>query len=298
MHKNDYQIAVLDHEGGLNLRLTIRGRHLPWILAVLTVLALGQAVFFGVGAMVLRQELSTHSSAKALVAQRHQTLALLHELDTLEAGLSRVLDFNAHLQVMLSLEPGQRLSRPGQAGQDIAQARAMSIYRTDVLRRMHRNVQALAQDLGVEEAYQIRLASVVESQRERLSRIPCVWPTRGRFSSGFGDRASPASGETGFHKGIDITAPMGTPVYVTANGRVAFAGIFSTYGNCIDIDHGSGIVTRYAHLSRIEANEGQAVTRGQRIGRVGSTGRSYAPHLHYEVQLNDSPVNPRNYIIE
>ena len=298
MHHDDYQIALLDHEGGLSLKLRIPGRRLPWILAALAALGLIQAVFFGVGALALRQELSTHSSAKTLIAQRLQTLALLHELDVLESGLSRAVDFNARLQVMLSQEPGQRLGRPNQTLQDLVAGRASAIYLPDVLRRMQVGVRALAQEFGVEETYQVRLASVVESQRERLSRIPCVWPTRGRYSSGFGDRHSLTTSETGFHKGIDITAPVGTPVYATANGRVFFAGFFSTYGNCIDVDHGSGLSTRYAHLSRIEVDEGQAVTRGQRIGRVGSTGRSFAPHLHYEVHLNDSPVNPRNYIIE
>jgi murein DD-endopeptidase MepM/ murein hydrolase activator NlpD len=95
------------------------------------------------------------------------------------------------------------------------------------------------------------------------------------------------------HPGIDLAAPYGTPVYATADGTVLRAGWNSGgYGNLVEIDHGRGIVTRYGHMSKIIVGEGQHVTRGQQVGYVGSTGRSTGNHLHYEVRIDNSPVNP------
>jgi murein DD-endopeptidase MepM/ murein hydrolase activator NlpD len=113
------------------------------------------------------------------------------------------------------------------------------------------------------------------------------------FTSGFGSRSDPFRHGAAFHPGIDLAAPSGTPVYATADGTVLRAGWNSGgYGNLIEIDHGRGIITRYGHLSAIQISAGAHVTRGQQIGRVGSTGRSTGNHLHYEVRIDNSPVNP------
>ncbi len=133
--------------------------------------------------------------------------------------------------------------------------------------------------------------------KEELKRIPSIPPIKGVFSSGFGIRKDPFTGGIEFHKGIDISAPTGTPIVATADGVVEKAGWNSGgYGNQVVIDHGNGIKTRYAHMSKVLVKEGQKVRRGQVIGLVGSTGRSVAPHVHYEVYLNGNPVNPLRYI--
>jgi murein DD-endopeptidase MepM/ murein hydrolase activator NlpD len=113
------------------------------------------------------------------------------------------------------------------------------------------------------------------------------------FTSGFGVRSDPFRHGAAMHPGIDLAAPYGTPVYATADGTVLRAGWNNGgYGNLVEIDHGRGIVTRYGHMSAILVQAGQHVTRGQQVGRVGSTGRSTGNHLHYEVRIDDSPVNP------
>lgn len=117
-----------------------------------------------------------------------------------------------------------------------------------------------------------------------------------RISSSFGTRIHPISGEEIFHKGIDIAASQGSPVYAYANGTIVFAGWKSGYGNFIAIDHGNGMVTRYAHLSAIQVSVGQAVAVRQKIGAVGSTGTSTGPHLHFEVLINGDFMNPQNYL--
>jgi murein DD-endopeptidase MepM/ murein hydrolase activator NlpD len=130
-----------------------------------------------------------------------------------------------------------------------------------------------------------------------LAGIPQVLPANLEFvSSGFGYRADPFTGAAAFHAGIDFPGPVGTPVYAAARGRVSFVGQRSGYGNCIEIDHGNGLMTRYAHLSRFAARVGEHVAAGARIGAIGSTGRSTGPHLHFEVRVNDRPVNPRPFL--
>ena len=121
---------------------------------------------------------------------------------------------------------------------------------------------------------------------------PSIWPTQGYVSSPYGLRF----GGTEFHQGIDIAAEMGTPIVAAADGVVTAAGWNGGYGNMVDIDHGSGVVTRYGHASAVAVTVGQQVRRGQVIAYVGSTGRSTGPHLHYEVRVGGQPVNPAAYL--
>ncbi len=117
-------------------------------------------------------------------------------------------------------------------------------------------------------------------------------PSRGRFTSGFGMRRHPIFGVRRMHSGVDIAAPRGSAVLAAASGIVAYSGWFGGYGKIVIIDHGGGLSTLYAHLSSILTAAGQRVLKGQRIGRVGSTGYSTGPHLHFEVRVNGTPVNP------
>ena len=126
---------------------------------------------------------------------------------------------------------------------------------------------------------------------------PSIWPVMGKLESGVGGRRNPFGGRGyEYHEGQDIDAAYGTPVAVAATGRVVIAGWQRGYGNVVYVDHGSGLSTRYGHLSEIDVTVGQTVTRGQTIGLVGSTGRSTGPHLHYEVRINNQPVDPKQYL--
>ncbi len=130
-----------------------------------------------------------------------------------------------------------------------------------------------------------------------LAGVPQHLPASLEFiSSGFGFRADPFSGEGAFHAGLDFKGPIGAPIYAAAKGTVSFVGQRSGYGNCLEIDHGNGLVTRYAHMSAFRARQGQAVNPGDIIGAIGNTGRSTGPHLHFEVRIHDQPVNPRPFL--
>lgn len=133
--------------------------------------------------------------------------------------------------------------------------------------------------------------------RER-GYTPSIWPVVGKLESGFGGRRNPFGGSSyEFHSGQDIDAQTGDPVVAGASGNVTFVGWQNGYGQLVVIDHGGGLTTRYGHLSRLDVAQGQKVARGEFIGRVGSTGRSTGPHLHYEIRINDEPVDPLQYLL-
>jgi murein DD-endopeptidase MepM/ murein hydrolase activator NlpD len=127
--------------------------------------------------------------------------------------------------------------------------------------------------------------------------FPGRMPTDGaRFGSPFGNRTDPFTHRLSFHPGLDLVAKTGTPILAAAGGRVIFAGEKSGYGNCVEIDHGNGLVTRYGHASRIVVHVGDLVLPRQYVADVGSTGRSTGPHLHFEVLVNGAPVDPAAYL--
>jgi murein DD-endopeptidase MepM/ murein hydrolase activator NlpD len=125
---------------------------------------------------------------------------------------------------------------------------------------------------------------------------PSIWPVLGHISDSFGERLDPFSGEGAFHTGVDVSADYGAPVHVTADGVVTVAENHSGYGRLVVVDHGFGITTFYAHLSAYSVVSGSHVKRGEVIGFTGISGRSTGPHVHYEVRVNNAPVNPWRYM--
>jgi murein DD-endopeptidase MepM/ murein hydrolase activator NlpD len=130
----------------------------------------------------------------------------------------------------------------------------------------------------------------------RANATPNLWPVEGQITGSFGERIDPFNGEGAFHSGVDIGSSYGQAVVAPADGVVVFADFLGGYGRAIVIDHGHSISTRYGHLSNFAVTVGQEVHRGDTIGYVGLSGRSTGPHLHYEVRINDTPVNPRKYL--
>ncbi|MDD3649797.1 MAG: M23 family metallopeptidase [Candidatus Hydrothermia bacterium] len=149
--------------------------------------------------------------------------------------------------------------------------------------------------------FQLESFSEVSSKLEKdihlREHTPSIMPIAGYYTSGFGMRRDPFTGMMSFHEGLDIAAPQGTPVVAPAAGVIRSVKWDQGYGLTIEIDHGLGIMTRYAHLLRARVSPGHRVKRGDIIGYVGNSGRSTAPHVHYEVRINDKAVNPIKYII-
>jgi len=130
----------------------------------------------------------------------------------------------------------------------------------------------------------------------RANAAPNLWPVQGQVTGSFGERIDPFNGEGAFHSGVDIGTSYGTPIIAPADGIVTLTDMLGGYGKAIMIEHGNGISTRYGHLSGFAVTAGQRVHRGDVIGYVGESGRSTGPHLHYEVRINDVPVNPYKYL--
>ncbi len=142
------------------------------------------------------------------------------------------------------------------------------------------------------------LASLQGDLESLIASIPSEWPVEGWISSRYGRRHSPWTGKAEFHAGIDIANRRGTPVHASGDGTVKFAGRKANNGKIVVLDHGQGITTHYAHLSKIHVKKGDSVQKNQKIANVGNTGKSTNPHLHYEVRINGTPINPRRHLLK
>jgi len=166
----------------------------------------------------------------------------------------------------------------------------------EALKEMHQELTQLKGAASKQETSLQMLIEYFEDKRSLYASTPSIWPVRGWVTSPFGNRTSPFSGIVKFHEGIDIAAQTGMPIMAPADGVVIKAGFSTGYGNMVEISHGYGIKTVFAHNSRLNVKAGQRVKRGDVISYVGDSGSSTGPHLHYEVRLNGLPVNPTKYM--
>ena len=163
---------------------------------------------------------------------------------------------------------------------------------------VHQDVETLIQRADLLSARFAAVSDSLEVNAKRFASVPSIMPTAGWLTSQFSrNRAHPLLHISRPHEGIDVAAPMGAPIIAPASGTVTKVGRENGYGNVLEIDHGNGIVTRYAHCSRIDVRQGQRVTRGQSVAAVGSTGLSTGPHLHYEIHINGKIVDPLTYVL-
>ncbi len=158
-------------------------------------------------------------------------------------------------------------------------------------------VDAMLRRVRFEQQSLAEIAAAVKEQESRLKNVPSIWPVQGWVGSGYGYRRDPFTGSRAMHPGLDIVAPTGTPVEATAAGRIAYAGWKPGWGRCVEIDHGAGIKTFYAHCRTLKVSRGENVFRGDVIATVGSSGRSTGTHLHYAVLKGGNWANPDNYVL-
>jgi murein DD-endopeptidase MepM/ murein hydrolase activator NlpD len=161
---------------------------------------------------------------------------------------------------------------------------------------MHKGIEKLNEDAKDREKSFDELLAFLHEQKSILASTPSLWPVTGWITSEFGIRQSPFSSGLEFHKGVDISTRFGKEIVAPADGLVVTSAFDSSDGNYIKIDHGHGLATGFAHLSRMAVKQGVRVKKGQLIGYVGDTGRSTGSHLHYTVFVNNIPVNPKRYL--
>lgn len=294
-----YHIVVFKGNEGCSRKLRLRG----WVIVFLLLIGLGMLgsniYFWKYFTGYKTMESALEESQKTVQDQRNQLLSLASKIKTIKKDILRIRDFDSKLRVMINIDQDQRggTSLGGAESADFTD-NYLPMHRQEVLaRKMHDFLRQLNTEARLEEIKQQELMQVIRSNKELWASTPSIWPVQGWLSSRFGYRTSPFTMQREFHKGLDISAPQGTPIYAPAKGKVTFSGRDGGYGIAITVDHGSGMTTRYAHLHSMAVKNHQKVTRGQLIAYVGNTGRSTGPHLHYEVRLNGVPVNPMRYIL-
>lgn len=295
---SDDQTSVRQYHLSRELvRITIAASLL--ILSVLTSLAAG--FFVRQGQRMRAERLERENN---LLTAEVETIR--NRLATLEQLLQELTVKDEKYRLLAGLDPiDEDVRKAGIGGPGTATLTGSELYRISPekgelafstaydLNAMIRRAELLAQSWS-------EATSALEAEHERLASVPSIQPVVGYVSSAFTkSRWHPILNRARPHEGVDIAAPPGTPILAAARGRVTFAGMNGDYGWMVEIDHGNGLVTRYAHmLNRPPVTRGQRVERWQKIGEVGASGLATAPHLHYEVLRNGVPMNPISYFFD
>lgn len=290
-----YQIAIFRDGRAGSRHLHLRG----WVLLLffLAILALITCNIWlwqrHEEARIAQADLA--NARQVISDQNRQTVSLAEKITALSQDLERVKKFDSKLRLMMNMEKDPaEIDGPGDFSRQY-----LPLHRQELAaRKMHDFLDRLSESTRLEEVRQQDIMHVLRGNRAILASMPTIWPVTGFISSSFGGRISPFGHGSQFHKGLDISNRAGTPIVATAEGKVILAGPDGAYGNSVEIDHGGGIITKYAHMQRAAVRQGEWVRRGQVIGHVGMTGRTTGPHLHYEVRLNGLPVNPMRYILD
>ena len=222
--------------------------------------------------------------------------AMAVRLGELQAQVMRLDGLGERLAKVAGLKPQElpslQTAAPGRGGAESSlPSRQLSVTDfADLVNKLSLQVEQRSDQLGVLEALLVQ-----DSANRKF--LPTYAPIiDGWYSSNFGYRIDPFTGQQSFHEGIDFPAEVGTPIVAAASGKVVSAGWHPQYGKMLEIDHGNGLMSRYAHTSKLLVGEGDLVVRGQQVAQVGSTGRSTGPHLHFEVRLNGVPQNPARFL--
>lgn len=240
----------------------------------------------------LRQSRAALGQART-EAVRHLN-ALAHRLGSLQAQILRLNALGSRLTRMAGLDAREFNfdALPAMGGPE-KNAAVGEGAPPDLVK----NLETLAREMDRSQARLMALESLLLDRKLNAAITPSAWPVDGGWiSSGFGVRMDPFTGHQGIHEGVDIAARFGGPIYATGDGVVNWAGDKVGYGVVVEITHESDLVTRYAHTSAVLVKVGDRVEKGQEIARIGTTGRSTGPHLHFEVVRNGQAVNPARYL--
>jgi murein DD-endopeptidase MepM/ murein hydrolase activator NlpD len=221
------------------------------------------------------------------------------EIANLSILIDSLEEYDKKLRTYASLNPiGEDLRSMGVGGS--SQFHSAEGLTTDVysdLEGLSKTLDNLLSRSRLQKESFNNIVQYLDEKKFLREHTPSIIPVQGWFMSGFGYRIDPFTGQVKMHEGLDIAAPPGTPIIAPADGSVKFAGERRGFGLTLEIDHGYGYTTLYGHCQRIDVEEGNRVTRGDVVARVGSTGKSTGPHLHYEVRVSQIPVNPIHYIL-
>lgn len=297
-HKG-YTILILTDLTSRARQLRLSRRTLGGALLAVT---LGFLMIFYLG----YQYLSFRESRSELERLRQTVEAqrgLAARLESLTQEVTQLRTFDHQIRRLAGMEAGpEGESTMAVGGGRLELQKALTVWeqagQQQLIERLSEDLQHLEREVALREESLGALTTYLTRQKDRLVATPTLWPTQGYVSSKFGRRISPFTGRRQRHTGIDIAALRGTPIVAPADGVVTYAGKLPGYGRVIVLTHGFGFKTFYGHNQRNKVRKGKRVKRGQVIGTVGNTGHSTGFHLHYEVLVNGTPVNPLKYIID
>ena len=233
-----------------------------------------------------------------MARQNDEIEKIAKKLETLELQLADLSSFEKRIRIVAEKELSDDAPLFGVGGseEETSSKTRSPDDRDDMVKRMHERAERLSDaSTDLKDSF-VTYLSAIDLRNKRLAVTPSIIPVKGRTTSGFGYRTSPFTGAREHHKGIDIAAKEGTTIRAAADGVITYAGRKGSLGNLMTIDHGNGIVTRYGHIGKFLKKRGKRVKKGEPIAHVGDTGRSTGPHLHFEVRVNGSPVNPTKYM--
>jgi murein DD-endopeptidase MepM/ murein hydrolase activator NlpD len=287
-------LMMIPHNAGKSYSLSI-SRRVFISLVVLWLATIGGASY------ILTRHIDYEITKRANIQLTEKNSYFVQKLSSASDAFQRVAKMEEELRAMLKMKTKKALLEyTGEGGPTTADQAALMQALSN---RSTLTQGEIDESLGyLNKSAQIRLESYgelkkyVTNQRSLLASRPTTWPVRGWVTSRFGYRVSPFFEGTSFHQGLDIANEEGTSIKSPADGIVIFNGWQGSYGRLTVVDHGYGFSTRFGHLDRSLVNIGQRVKRGQVIGFMGNTGRSTAPHLHFEVRLNGVPVNPLKFL--
>jgi murein DD-endopeptidase MepM/ murein hydrolase activator NlpD len=298
--KNKYNIMIFSTSNGKSINLEVSSYLIKTILffivflVVISLFSTYHYIKYGSN----KKELVVLKEKNNILSKKIQNFN--QEINQLKEKVDKLNNLGTKLRVMARLDiPENKVEGVGGPSfDDVKNFVNEKSFEDQNIKNLHYVLDKLNFELKQEENNIKQLYKYYKENNIKLSSTPSIWPSKGWVSSPFGWRRDPFTGRRRFHEGLDITNRCGTPVVAPADGIVVFAGRHGGYGNVIYISHGFGISTRYGHLHKITVKVGQHVQRGDIIGEIGSTGRSTGPHLHYEVRVNNKPVNPINFILD
>jgi septal ring factor EnvC (AmiA/AmiB activator) len=226
-------------------------------------------------------------------AQRRLLAAVRERVATVRDDITAWRSLHADMWEALGPPGGSGRQVSGLGGADVASVASQG---RGAVRRPLQELDRLASSVAEESPRLRQLTGLISSMGRAMNALPLGWPIRGPVNSEYGQRRSPWSGRPEQHRGIDIGAPLGTPVKAPAAGTVIIASAGGGFGKHVKLDHGNGVRSLYGHLSKLDVRAGQRVDKDQVLGLVGSTGRSTGPHLHYEVRIDGQRVDPRGFL--
>lgn len=301
MFKN-YQVFVFDEKSGKKHSFTIKSNFFAFAgLAIVGIISLvifaGYSITQYAGTENLRNELKLAESE--IEAKDNRLVGILAELEFLREDINRIRQFDNQIKVLVGSKSTAEESNIGGIETDDFKIDMLPLHRQELAsRKILSYIRDLKKDSQLEEIAQQDLIVYMNESAQKLASIPSIIPSQGFITSRFGYRMSPFTGTKRLHKGLDIAAATGTKIVAPADGKIVFADRDGAYGLCVEVDHGNGIKTRYAHMSKISTKSGTMIKRGELIGLVGNTGRSTGAHLHYEVMVNGVHTDPLAYIVE